>query len=37
MYNLWHPDVHWYPQAGAADFPTNDVVMNVDWVSFEPE
>jgi hypothetical protein len=37
MYNLWHPDTHWYPVEGSADFPTNDVVMHVDWLSFEPE
>jgi len=37
MYNLWHPDTHWYPAEGSADFPTNDVVMHVDWLSFEPE
>jgi hypothetical protein len=37
MYNLWHPDTHWYPAEGSADFPANDVVMRVDWVSFEPE
>jgi hypothetical protein len=37
MYNLWHPDTHWYPAEGSADFPANDVIMNVDWLSFEPE
>lgn len=36
-YNLWHPDTHWYPSDGAADFPAKDVVMRVDWLSFEPE
>ncbi|HYP90617.1 MAG TPA: glycoside hydrolase family 16 protein [Polyangiaceae bacterium] len=37
MYNLWHPDTHWYPADGAADFPANDVAMRVDWLSYEPE
>jgi hypothetical protein len=37
MYNLWHPDTHWYPTDGAADFPASDVVMRVDWLSYEPE
>lgn len=37
MYNLWHPDTHWFPLEGRADFPANDVVLNVDWLSFEPE
>jgi hypothetical protein len=31
MYNLWHPDTHWYPATGQADFPSADVVMQVDW------
>ncbi len=35
MYNLWHPDSHWFPSSGAADFPANDVVMKLDWVRFE--
>jgi hypothetical protein len=37
MYNLWHPDTHWYPSDGAADFPASDVVMRVDWLRYEPE
>ena len=37
LYNLWHPDTHWYPSDGAADFPAEDVVMRVDWLSFAPE
>jgi len=37
MYNLWHPDTHWYPTEGVANFPANDVVMRVDWLTFEPE
>ncbi len=36
MYNLWHPSTHWFPTTGDADFPANDVVMQVDWVRFEP-
>ncbi|HMA94394.1 MAG TPA: hypothetical protein VKP30_17000 [Polyangiaceae bacterium] len=34
MYNLWHPDSHWFPVTGAADFPGNDVVMRVDWLRY---
>jgi hypothetical protein len=37
IYNMWHPDAHWYPRTSAANFPANDVVMQVDWMSFEPE
>ena len=37
LYNLWHPDTHWYPSDGAADFPAADVVMRVDWLSYAPE
>jgi hypothetical protein len=37
VYNLWHPDSHWYPSEGSADYPARDVLMSVDWVSFEPE
>jgi hypothetical protein len=37
MYNLWHPATHWFPAEGSADFPADDVVMHVDWLSFEPE
>jgi len=36
MYNLWHPDSHWFPATGAADFPAHDVVMRVDWLRYEP-
>jgi len=36
MYNLWHPDSHWFPMSGAAGFPSSDVVMKLDWVRFEP-
>jgi len=36
MYNLWHPSSHWFPTTGNADFPANDVVMQVDWTRFEP-
>jgi len=34
MYNVWHPETHWFPATGAADFPANDVLMRVDWVEF---
>lgn len=37
LFNIWHPETHWYPAEGAADFPASDVVMRVDWVSFQPE
>lgn len=37
VYHAWHPDSHWYPTETPADYPQNDVVMLVDWVSFEPE
>jgi len=35
-YNMWHPSTHWFPLSGDADYPANDVVMDVDWVRFEP-
>jgi hypothetical protein len=37
MYNMWHPDSHWAPGVGAADYPANDVVLRVDWFEFTPE
>jgi hypothetical protein len=37
VYHAWHPDSHWYPTETPADYPANDVVMLIDWVSFEPE
>lgn len=37
LYNLWHPDVHWYPQSGAAAAPAEDVVMHVDWFEYYAE
>ncbi len=37
MYNLWHPETHWYPSSGVADYPASDVVMRVDWFEFVPE
>lgn len=35
MYNLWHPDSHWFPSTGKAGYPADDVVMRVDWIRFE--
>jgi hypothetical protein len=37
MFNLWHPETHWFPTSDEADFPANDVVMKVDWVEFVAE
>jgi hypothetical protein len=37
LYNLWHPDTHWFPSTSAADFPANDVVMHVDWFEYFAE
>ncbi len=37
MYNLWHPETHWFPGSGVADYPASDVVMRVDWFEFVPE
>ncbi len=37
VYNLWHPDTHWYPRDGAADFPAQDVTMLIDWFRYEGE
>lgn len=34
-YNLWHPDSHWFPATGSADYPASDVVMRVDWIRYE--
>jgi hypothetical protein len=35
MYNLWHPESHWFPASGSADFPANDLLMRVDWLRYE--
>jgi len=37
MYNSWHPSSHWYPPESSADYPAEDVVLRVDWLSFTPE
>ena len=37
MYNLWHPDSHWYPATGVAQFPADDVVMQLDWLRYESD
>lgn len=37
MYNLWHPDTHWHPASGEADFPASDVVLRADWFEYVPE
>jgi hypothetical protein len=37
IFNLWHPDTHWYAPQASADYPAKDVILRVDWVSFEPE
>jgi hypothetical protein len=37
VYHAWHPLTHWYPQDTTAEYPDNDVVMRIDWVSYEPE
>ena len=37
MFNLWHPEEHWFPRAGSADYPANDVVLTVDWVTVSAE
>jgi hypothetical protein len=37
VYHAWHPPTHWYPGDAPAQFPANDVVMRIDWVSYEPE
>jgi len=37
IYNMWHPDTHWYPSTAIAAYPANDVVMHVDWLKFYAE
>ncbi len=37
VYNLRHPDAHWYPATGSASFPANDVLMHVDWFEYYAE
>jgi hypothetical protein len=37
VYNLRHPDSHWYPATGSAAFPANDVLMHVDWFEYYAE
>ena len=33
LFNVWHPDAHWYSD-GVADYPAGDAVMRVDWFRF---
>lgn len=35
LLNLWHPAEHWW-SGGAADFPSNDAALHVDWVKLWP-
>jgi hypothetical protein len=37
MYNLWHPDSHWTPATGSADFPAEDVTLRIDWLTIVAE
>ncbi len=37
LFNLWHPDTHWYPASGGAAYPAQDVVMHVDWFEYSAE
>ncbi len=37
LFNLWHPDAHWYPASGNAGYPAQDVVMHVDWFEYYAE
>jgi hypothetical protein len=37
VYHAWHPPTHWYPDDTPAQFPADDVVMRIDWVSHQPE
>jgi hypothetical protein len=37
LFNLWHPDTHWYPASAVADYPSADVVMQVDWLRYWAE
>lgn len=37
IYNLWHPETHWAPRDGAADFPAEDVLFTVDWLRITGE
>lgn len=37
VYNAWHPESHWHPFAGAADYPANDVVLSIDWFRYYAE
>lgn len=37
LYNLWHPEAHWYPSSAPAAAPASDVVMHVDWFEYYAE
>ena len=37
VYNLWHPESHWHPASGSADFPAQDVALVVDWLRIDAE
>lgn len=37
VYNAWHPESHWFPLSGAADYPARDVAMSIDWFRFYAE
>jgi hypothetical protein len=35
MYNLWHPESHWFPATGPANYPARDVTMRIDWLQYQ--
>lgn len=35
VYNVWHPDIHWFPQIGSAAYPARDVTLQVDWFRYQ--
>jgi len=36
LFNVWHPDSHWFGPGGRADFPSSDAEMRLDWARYEP-
>ncbi len=37
LFNVWHPDSHWFGSGGPADFPAADSEMRIDWAKYSPD
>jgi hypothetical protein len=34
LFNVWHPNEHWFGTGGAAKYPAHDATMRIDWARY---